>query len=198
MLPGIIGELQRALKQLPGIGEKTAQRLAFHMIDQGRDTAVAIIDSIDRALRAYRNCSVCNMLAETDPCRFCSSPDRDIRQLCVVQHSSDVALVDNTGEYKGRFFVLGNLLSPINGIGPEQIRFPQLMRLLSEPGIEELILALNPSTEGESTIHYIVHHLQGKNYRITRLSTGLPFGSDLEYTSPITLANALQRRYPIH
>ena len=137
------------------------------------------------------------MLSENDLCDFCADSSRTDSHLCVVENTQDVYLIDNTHEFHGRYFVLGNLLSPLDGIGPQEINFSKLLELIKNNGIEELILALNPSAEGESTISYIASQLEELPVRITRLSTGLPFGGDIEYTSSLTLGNALKRRYSV-
>jgi len=137
------------------------------------------------------------MLTEQDPCLYCSSGNRSDELLCIVENSQDVFLIEETHEFKGKYFVLGKLLSPLDGIGPDQIKFPQLQALISTGNIEEVILALNPSAEGESTMNFLGSKLGKQISRITRLSTGLPFGGDIEYTSSLTLSNALKRRYPI-
>ncbi|MCF7792369.1 MAG: recombination mediator RecR [Candidatus Cloacimonetes bacterium] len=197
MFEGLLGELVQNLKRLPGIGNKSAQRLAMHIVAGDKIQALDLADSIQKAVENFTHCSVCNMLTETDPCRFCSDTSRQSDHLCVVENTQDIHLIENTHEFHGRYFVLGKLLSPLDGIGPNEINFPQLMQLMESENTEELILALNPSAEGESTISFIASHLEDKNVNITRLSTGLPFGGDLEYTSPITLGNALKRRYSV-
>jgi recombination protein RecR len=194
---GLLQELVQNLRQLPGIGEKTAQRLAMFLVSQDKDKSRSLAMSILDAVEHYKHCSICNMLAETDPCPFDANPERDTRRLCVVENTPDVYLIDNTHEFNGSFFVLGHLLSPLEGIGPEEINFPQLAAKIALEKPEEIILALNPSPEGETTMSFIASQLQDSNIRITRLSTGLPFGGDIEYTSSITLSHAFKRRMPI-
>jgi recombination protein RecR len=137
------------------------------------------------------------MLSETDPCIYCADDSRESNKICVVENSQDVFLMENTHEYHGKYFVLGSLLSPLDGIGPEEINFLLLMDLIKKDGVEEIILALNPSAEGESTINFIASQMEELPVKITRLSTGLPFGGDIEYTNSITLGNALKRRYSV-
>lgn len=197
MFSGLLGDLVQNLKKLPGIGNKSAQRLAMHLISQDKEKALLLAASIRHAVENFTKCSICNMLSESDPCEFCADARRQKNFLCVVENTQDIYLVENTHEYHGRYFVLGNLLSPLDGIGPEEINFPLLLDLIRKDGIEELILALNPSAEGESTISFIASHLEGTAINITRLSTGLPFGGDIEYTNSITLGNALKRRYSV-
>ena len=137
------------------------------------------------------------MLSETDPCQICSATDRDDRSICVVESSPDVQIIENMNEFSGRYFILGHLLSPIDGYGPEQIKTAQLAHLIDTEKPQELILALKPSAEGEATIHYICDLFKDTDIVITRLSTGLPFGGDLEYSSNVTLTNAWKRRYTV-
>lgn len=197
MFSGKLGELQQQLKRLPGIGEKSAQRLALHLLIQGRKQAVNLARSLVDAVETYRLCSRCRMLAETDPCPICSDPARDERVLCVAESTQDVFILENTKEYRGRYFVLGHLLSPLEGIGPEDIGIAALRELIQGSTVEEVILAINPSAEGETTMHYLAQNLSEFPVRITRLSTGIPFGGDIGYASPVTLSNALNRRYKV-
>ena len=197
MFTGLLAELAKNLKKLPGIGTKSAQRLAMHLIGMEKNSALELAESIRMAVDNYQNCLKCNMLSENELCNFCADSSRNDTHLCVVENTQDVYLIDNTHEFHGRYFVLGNLLSPLDGIGPQEISFPKLLGLIKSNGIEELILALNPSAEGESTMSYIVSQLEELSVRITRLSTGLPFGGDIEYTSSLTLGNALKRRYSV-
>lgn len=197
MYEGLLDELIRNLKKLPGIGNKTAQRLALHIVSEDKILAMNLADSIRNAVEKFTNCSVCNILTDTDPCPFCRDASRQRDHLCVVENTQDVHLIENTHEFHGRYFVLGKLLSPLDGIGPAEINFPKLKNLIESENIAELILALNPSAEGESTISFIASQLEDRDINITRLSTGLPFGGDLEYTSPVTLGNAFKRRYSV-
>lgn len=197
MLKGLLSELVENLKRLPGIGTKSAERLAMHLISEDKKTALQLAETIQKCITSYQNCSICNMLTETDPCAFCSSSTRNDNLLCIVENTQDVYLIEATHEFKGKFFVLGKLLSPLDGVGPEQIKFPQLLTLVGSGDIEEVILALNPSAEGESTMNFLGSQLTSKVGKITRLSTGLPFGGDIEYTSSLTLSNALKRRYSV-
>jgi len=194
MFEGKLEKLKDGFKQLPGIGEKTAERLAFYLISQdkqkGLDLAELIRDSID----SIQKCEHCNMLSEKSPCHFCADDERDNATLCVVEKSQDVYLIDETGVYNGRYFVLGNLISPLDGIGPKHINFPKLKEMIEKENIKEIILALNPSSAGETTMAFITSKLQNSARKITRLATGLPIGGDIEYTSSKTLASALTHR----
>jgi recombination protein RecR len=197
MFTGRLDELRQALRQLPGIGDKSAQRLAMHLLTRGRETAVNLARCLVDAVDAYRTCSVCGMMAETDPCPLCADESRDPSLLCVVEGTQDVFLLEATREYRGQYFVLGRLLSPLDGIGPAEIRFPELHQRVKDLKPAEIILAINPSAEGEATIHYIATNLTDLPVRVTRLSTGIPFGGDIGYASPITLSNALTRRHSV-
>ncbi|MCL1827365.1 MAG: recombination mediator RecR [Candidatus Cloacimonetes bacterium] len=192
-----LSELQKQLQLLPSIGEKSAQRLAYFLINQPKDKVLALAESIVTAINNCKPCSQCFLLSDTDPCKICTDPDRNEETLCVVESTRDIILIESTNEFKGRYFVLGNLLSPVSGIGPHQIRIPELEKYLQKNHITEVILAISPSTEGETTIHFIAEFLKEKDKKITRLSTGIPYGSDMEYTGAATLMNALRRRYPV-
>jgi len=197
MFSGALANLVRNLKKLPGIGTKSASRMAMFLINMDKEESIELANSIRDTVEKFRNCSVCNMLSENDPCQFCQDKSRNDEQLCIVETTQDVYLIEATNEYRGRYFVLGNLLSPIDGIGPSEIKLPLLEKFISDYNIDEIVLALNPSAEGESTINFLADHLADKVDRITRLSTGIPFGGDIEYTSSLTLGNALKRRYEV-
>lgn len=197
MFSGLLSELEHNLKKLPGIGAKSARRLAMYIIAMDKDSARNLSDSIAKAIESFSYCSRCNMLTESDPCSFCSDPARDEAQLCVVQSTQDVYLIEETHQYRGKYFVLNNLLSPLDGIGPDEIDFPKLLKVITAGEVEELILALNPSAEGEATINFLANQLENEVNNITRLSTGIPLGGDIEYTNPLTLGTALKRRYQI-
>ena len=193
----LLNNLINNLKKLPGIGEKSARRMAMHIITINKESALQIAESIKISVESYKRCSVCNMLSETDPCPICSDENRDQNTLCIVETTQDALLIQNTHEYKGRFFVLSKLLSPLQGIGPKEISFPKLLNMIETNHFKEIILALNPSAEGETTINFIFENLKNPSYKITRLSTGLPFGGDIEYINSLTLIDALKRRYKI-
>jgi recombination protein RecR len=197
MFTGRLGDLQQALRRLPGIGEKSAQRLALHLLTKGREHALDLARSLVEAIGASTRCSVCLTLSESDPCPICADEGRNRDLLCVVEGVPDVYLLENTREYRGYYFVLGGLLSPMDGIGPKEIHAPELRDLIESRGPSEVILAINPSAEGETTIHYLAEMLHTLPARVTRLSTGIPFGGDIGYSSPVTLSNALTRRYTV-
>ena len=197
MLSESFDALVNGLKKMPGIGEKTATRLALFLIEMPKEEAREIGETLITAVETFKNCPVCNILTDQTPCSFCCDEMRDKNQLCVVENTQDVFLVEKTHEYKGQYFVLGKLLSPMDGIGPNEINFPLLLKYLAENPVDELILALSPSVEGETTINYLVQQIHTEVKNITRLSTGLPFGGDMEYATSKTLTTALQRRYTI-
>ena len=190
-------ELQRSLQILPGIGEKTAQRLAYFIVNQPKERGLRIATTIKEALETCKPCSECFLLSDMNPCTICSDIQRNAELLCIVESSRDVFAIENTKEFNGYYFVLGNLLSPINGIGPNEIRLKELNVILSKNSFSEIILALSPSTEGETTMQFLADHFCKEGIKITRLSTGIPYGSDMEYTASTTLLNAFKRRFPV-
>jgi recombination protein RecR len=168
--------LIQTLNRLPGIGRKTAQRLAWFLVSQEKNYAIELADVIKNTVQKVTNCVVCNMLSESDPCPICASPQRQDSLLCIVENTADIHIIEGINEYQGKYFVLGHLLSPLDGYGPEQIRSAQLLDLIKQRQPEEIILALKPSAEGEATIHYLSDLLQGNQRKLTRLSTGIPLG----------------------
>ena len=190
-------KLEFELRRLPGVGKKTAQRLAFFLVNGDKENAFSLAQSIEDAVLSFKKCSKCNYLSESDPCEYCSNQNRDNNSICIVESSQDVVLVEKTNMFNGRYFVLGNLLSPLDGIGPDEIQFPKLLSFIKEIKAKELILALDPSTEGETTINFIADECKTLGLKITRLSIGLPFGGNLEYTNEITIANAFNRRFEV-
>ena len=190
-------KLIQGFSRFPGIGRKTAQRIAWYILSQDKDFAFQLADSIRTAVEKFTTCKICNMLSEADPCQICTSSDRDVDVLCIVESSADIQIIENMNEFRGRYFVLGHLLSPIDGYGPDEINAHLLLQRINNLKPQEVVLALKPSAEGEATIHYIWELLKEKNIAVTRLSTGLPFGGDLEYSSSSTLCNAWNRRYSV-
>jgi len=190
-------KLIQAFNHFPGIGRKTAQRLAWFLVSQDKTFALQLAETIKTTVESFTTCHFCNMLSEYDPCPICASGERHDSLLCVVENNSDVHLIEGMNEFNGRYFVLGHLLSPLDGFGPQQIHTDMLLNRIGELKPNEVILALKPSAEGEATIHYLWELLKDKGIIITRLSTVIPFGGDLEYSSTNTLANAWKRRYNV-
>ena len=192
-----LDRLIQSLNRFPGIGRKTAQRLAWYLMSQDKNFALDLAETIKTTVESFTSCRHCQMLSESDPCPFCSSAERSDALLCVVENTADIQIIENMNDYKGRYFVLSHLLSPIDGYGPEQINSGRLLQRIATLRPQEVVLALKPSPEGEATIHYLSELLQDKGVQVTRLSTGIPFGGDLEYSSMLTLSNAWKRRYPV-
>lgn len=193
----LLEKLIQHFNRFPGIGRKTAQRLAWFLISGEKKAADDFADCIKETMESFTVCKECLMLSETDPCPICADTDRDDSLLCIVETTSEIYLVENMHEYHGKYFVLGHLLSPLEGFGIHDLHLNDLLKLIDRRKPAEIVLALKPSAEGEATIHYISELLQKKKVNLTRLSTGIPFGGDLEYTSTLTLANAWKRRYRV-
>ena len=193
-----IEDLVTELARLPGIGRKTAQRLTFHLLQQPAAQVSRLARALDSVAERVRPCDVCGNLTEEQPCAICRDPRRDAGLMCVVEEASAVAVVDRSTEFRGRYHVLGGRLSPLDGIGPESLRIDALVRRVREDGVREVILATNPSMEGEVTATYIQQLLSAMSVRVTRLARGLPMGGDLEYVDGVTLAHALVARQEVH
>jgi recombination protein RecR len=192
-----IEELITELARLPGIGRKTAQRLTFHLLQQPPEFAGRLASALVAVGERVRPCAECGNLTEEQPCGICRDPRRDPAVLCVVEDASAVGLVDRATDFKGRYHVLGGRLSPLDGVGPEALRLDRLVRRVEEGSVREVILATNPSMEGEVTATYIQQLLAGHDVRVTRLARGLPMGGDLEYVDGVTLAHALVARQEV-
>ncbi len=186
--------LKQALRRLPGVGPKSAQRMAFHLLERDRDGASQIARALTNALERVVHCRRCNNFSEGELCAICSSPRRDPSLLCVVESPSDLVSLDQAGVFNGMYFVLMGRLSPLDGVGPEQIGIPRLEALLDEGVIKEVVLATNLTVEGEATAHYIGELVRRRNIRATRIAYGVPVGGELEYTDRSTLARALSGR----
>ena len=182
------------LGKLPGVGPKTAQRLAYHILRTQSADAEALAAAIRSVKTDLRYCSVCFNIAETDPCAICSSDERDARVVCVVEEPLDVLAIERTGQFKGRYHVLHGAISPVNGVRPDDLKIPQLAERVKRGGIDELILATNPNLEGEATSMYLAQLLGNSGARLTRLARGLPMGGDLEYADEVTVSRALEGR----
>ncbi|HVL19000.1 MAG TPA: recombination mediator RecR [Gemmatimonadales bacterium] len=192
-----IDDLIAELARLPGIGRKTAQRLTFHLLQQTSDQATRLAATLVAVAERVRACEECGNLTEEQPCAICRDPRRDPGVLCVVEEASTLAVVDRSTDFRGRYHVLGGRLSPLEGIGPESLRIDRLLRRVEEGDVREVILATNPSMEGEVTATYIQQLLAGREVRVTRLARGLPMGGDLEYVDGVTLAHALTARQEV-
>ncbi|MFV1986597.1 MAG: recombination mediator RecR [Gemmatimonadota bacterium] len=186
----LVGEFGR----LPGIGRKTAQRLTYHLLKATREDARRLAKAIERVAAEVRVCRLCGNLSDVDPCEYCQSPRRDRAQVCVVEEASDIAAIEKSGKYGGLYHVLGGRLSPLDGIGPDDLNVRGLLARLGD-GVSELIIATNPSVEGEATATYL-HRLVSStsDATITRLARGLPVGGDLEYADGVTIAEAFSGR----
>jgi recombination protein RecR len=188
-----IESLVAELSRLPGIGRKTAQRLTYHLLKSPPEEARRLARAIGRVVDEVRPCSTCGNLSSEDPCEFCTSPRREAGQVCVVEEASDIAAIEKSGEYHGLYHVLGGRLSPLDGIGPDELNIESLMRRL-QGGVRELIIATNPSVEGEATATYVHRLVAGiEGLRVTRLARGLPAGGDLEYADSVTIREAKVR-----
>jgi len=186
----LIDELQK----LPSIGAKSAQRLAFHLLRASTQETDALIAAIQEVKDKIIFCSICNNITDVDPCRYCTSPGRDRRVLLIVEEPFNLVTVEKTREYRGLYHVLHGALSPIRGIGPDQLKIKNLFERLRTDEVEEIILATNPNTEGEATANYLTKLLKPLGMRITRIAMGVPVGSDLEYADEVTMHKALSNR----
>ncbi len=189
-----LARLINELSRLPGIGGKTAQRLAFHILSMEEKEARALADSILDAKQNMKYCSVCGNLTDTDPCAICSDPSRDRGVICVVETPKDVVAMEKIKEYNGLYHVLHGAISPMEGVGPEDINLKQLIVRLQKEEVQELILATNPNIEGEATAMYIARLIKPSGIRVSRIAHGVPVGGDLEYADEITLLKAMEGR----
>jgi len=192
--PEPVARLIEALQKLPGIGPKTAQRLTFFLLKRPADEVHSLADALGRLKSEIVNCSVCFNVPDQDPCRICDDTARDSRLLCVVEEPNDLLAMERTGQFRGRYHVLLGALSPLDGIGPEDLRVRELLARLEATPAEEVILATNPNVEGEATAIYLAKLLKPLVPRVTRIARGLPVGGDLEYADEVTLAKALEGR----
>lgn len=192
----LVDRLLETLRVLPGVGPKTAQRMALHLLERDREGGRRLAEVMARALEEVGYCRRCRTLTEEEVCELCRSARRDERLLCVVESPADMLAIEDAGGYQGQYFVLHGHLSPLDGIGPEDIGLDQLAARLDEGGIEEVILATNPTVEGEATAHYIAAQLEGSEVRLSRLAYGVPMGGELEYVDGGTLSRAFNGRLP--
>lgn len=194
MYEGAIQDLIDALGRLPGIGPKSAQRIAFHILQAEPEIAAALVDSIRTVKERVKFCTTCGNVSEEDECRICRDPRRENSSICVVEESKDVIAIERTREFRGKYHVLGGAISPIDGIGPDQLRIRELMARLSDPEIVEVILATDPNLEGEATATYLARMIKPLEIKVSRLASGLPVGGDLEYADEVTLGRAFEGR----
>jgi recombination protein RecR len=182
------------LKKLPGIGGKTAQRLAFHILRSNDDDAEALAAAVRDVKASLRLCSVCNNITDVDPCVYCSSATRNQRLICVVEEPTNIASVEKTKHFNGVYHVLHGAISPLHGVGPEQLRIANLMRRVETGQVDEVIIATNPTVEGEATATYLSGQLRRTGLKVTRIATGIPAGSDIEYADEITMLKSIEGR----
>ena len=182
------------LKKLPGIGSKSAQRLAFHILRSSDADADALATAVREVKAKLRLCSVCNNITDVDPCVYCSNPTRNHRLVCVVEEPTNIAAVEKTRHFNGVYHVLHGSISPLHGIGPEQLRISNLERRIESLEVDEIILATNPTVEGEATAVYLSQTLKRPGLKVTRIATGIPAGSDIEYADEVTMLKAMEGR----
>lgn len=186
--------LIQEMKKLPGIGSKTAQRLAFHILRSSDEDAEALACAVRDVKASLRLCSVCNNITDVDPCVYCSNPTRNQRLVCVVEEPTNIAAIEKTKHFNGAYHVLHGAISPIHGVGPEQLRIGGLIRRVETGNIDEVILATNPTVEGEATAVYLSGQLRRTGMKVTRIAMGIPVGSDIEYTDEVTMLKAMEGR----
>lgn len=182
------------LKKLPGVGNKTAQRFAFYILRSSDEDAELLAAAVRDVKASLRLCSVCNNITDVDPCVYCSSPTRNQRLVCVVEEPTNIAAVEKTRHYNGVYHVLHGALSPLHGVGPDQLRIANLTRRVEADGVDELILATNPTVEGEATATYLSRLYKSSGIKVTRIATGVPVGSDIEYADEVTMQKAMEGR----
>ena len=194
MYEGIIQDLIDELGRLPGVGPKSAQRIAFHIIQSDRVDVTRLAEVLKTVKERVKFCSICGNISEEELCKICRDPRRDKTSICVVEESKDVLAIEKTREFKGTYHVLGGAISPIDGVGPENLRIKELMTRLAETTISEVIIATDPNLEGEATATYLTRLIKPLGIKVSRLASGLPVGGDLEYADEITLGRAFEGR----
>lgn len=192
-----MARLIEELRKLPGVGTKTAQRYAFHILRSSNEDADQLAGAIHELKASLRLCSICNNVTDQDPCIYCSNPTRNHRLVCVIEEPTNIATIERTRSYNGVFHVLHGTLSPLHGVGPEQLRSHNLMQRVERGEVDEVILATSPTLEGEATAGYLADLLKRMTVRITRIATGVPAGSDIEYADEVTMTRALEWRREI-
>jgi len=189
-----LARLVEQLQKLPGIGAKGAQRLAFHLLRNPREEAERLCDAIRDVKERVTYCTVCNNITDVDPCTFCTGPSRDQRVICVVEEPQNVTAVEKTREFRGTYHVLMGALSPLHGVGPDDLKIKGLLGRVGQGSVDEVILATNPTVEGEATAFYLARLLKPLGVRVTRIAMGIPVGSDLEYADEVTMTRAMEGR----
>lgn len=189
-----MARLIEELKKLPGVGGKTAQRFAFYILRSSDEDAEQLAEAIRQLKANLHLCSVCNNITDVDPCVYCANPTRNQRLVCVVEEPTNIAAIEKTAHYNGVYHVLHGTLSPLHGVGPDQLRISSLERRVASGGIDELILATNPTVEGEATATYISRLVKPAGVKVTRIATGVPAGSDIEYVDEVTMQKSLEGR----
>ena len=194
MYEGVVQDLIDELGRLPGVGPKSAQRIAFHLLQADPADVRRLVLALTEVKDKVRFCVTCGNVAQDEQCRICRDPRRDLTAICVVEESKDVVAIEKTREFRGRYHILGGAISPIDGIGPDDLRIRELMVRLADGGVTEIILATDPNLEGEATASYLARLLKPMGLRVTRLASGLPVGGDLEYADEVTLGRAFEGR----
>jgi recombination protein RecR len=185
------------LKKLPGVGNKSAQRLAFHILRSSEEDATLLADSVRDVKAKLRLCSICNNITDVDPCTYCANPTRNQQLICVVEEPTNIASIEKTRHFNGVYHVLHGTLSPLHGVGPEHLRINNLIRRVEGGTVDEVIVATNPTVEGEATATYLSKLLKSEGVRVTRIATGVPVGSDIEYADEVTMQKAMEGRREI-
>jgi recombination protein RecR len=189
-----MARLIEELKKLPGVGSKTAQRYAFHLLRSSDDDAAALAEAVRELKASLRLCSICNNVTDVDPCAYCASPTRNQRLVCVVEEPTNIEIVERTRTYHGAYHVLHGTLSPLHGVGPDQLRTGTLLARVERGEVDEVILATSPTLEGEATANWLANALRRPSVKITRIATGVPAGSDIDYADEVTMSRALEGR----
>jgi recombination protein RecR len=191
---GVVQDLIDELGRLPGVGPKSAQRIAFHLLQADAADVKRLVDALNEVKEKVHFCATCGNVAEGELCRICADPRRDPTAICVVEEPKDVVAVERTREFRGRYHVLGGAISPIEGVGPDDLRIKELMTRLADSDVQEVIIATDPNLEGEATASYLARFLSKMGLKVTRLASGLPVGGDLEYADEVTLGRAFEGR----
>ncbi len=192
-----MARLIEELKKLPGVGSKTAQRFAFHILRSSDEDAQLLADAVREVKASLHLCSICNNITDVDPCVYCSSATRNQRLVCVVEEPTNIAAIEKIRNYNGVYHVLHGALSPLHGVGPEQLRIANLERRVETESVDELILATNPTLEGEATATYLSRMFKSSSVKVTRIATGVPAGSDIEYADEVTMQKAIDGRHEL-